>query len=78
MKIAPVCPNCGAPVDVHPDTSCVLNALINVLRDREELDESELQALHAECWVDDLWDDLAPIIDRLGAGEYSHGEGEDE
>lgn len=65
------CPNCSEFVVGHKQNGCVLAALINVIRDREGSTEGEIHTLHADCDPDGLWTDLGPIIDRLGAGEYS-------
>ena len=70
------CPNCGCPVEGHPNNACVLAALIGVVRDRENLTEDELLALHRNACVDVMWDDIGPILDRLEEGFYSVPEGE--
>jgi hypothetical protein len=64
------CPNCNHPVEDHPANGCVLAAFIRVLEDRG-VDKAKLEKLHAECWVDNLWDDVGPILDRLEEGHYS-------
>ena len=65
------CPNCIESVEGHIDNGCVLAALIDVIRDREEIKEKELLELHAECNVDSLWNDIGPIVDALQEGKYS-------
>ncbi len=66
-----ICPNCTiSAVKDHPEDGCVLAALIQVLREREELPERTLLALHAKTDVDALWDDLGPILDKLEDGSY--------
>lgn len=65
------CPNCFDPIEGHPDSACVLNALIQVVRERGDLTEEQLRALHRDANVDVLWEDLGPVIDRLQAGGYS-------
>lgn len=66
-----MCPNClTTAVKHHPENGCVLAALIQVLREREELPERTLLSLHAKTDVDALWDDLGPILDKLEDGGY--------
>lgn len=66
-----MCPNCGQhPVKNHPQTGCVLAALVQVLRDRGEYTEQQLHAIHANCNEDLLWDDIGDIANRLGNGEF--------
>ena len=65
------CPNCDDDLANDPGNTCVLAALIDVLRDRDEHTEEQLQALHAACDVDRLWDRLGPVIDDLGEGEFN-------
>lgn len=69
-----MCPNCTSPVNGHPENGCVLQALIGVIRDRGNLSERKILDLHANAWVDSLWDDMGPIIDDLEEGQYSHKE----
>lgn len=66
-----MCPNCAQSVVGHADNQCVLNAFIQLLRERENLNEARLLQLHGNCSVDTMWDDLGPILDKLEAGEYS-------
>lgn len=69
---AALCPGCGQhPVNAHPQTGCVLAALVQVLRDRGEHTEEGLLAIHADCDEDHLWNELGDIVDRLGNGEFS-------
>lgn len=76
MKMSSMCPNCEqSPVDGHPENGCLLVSLIQVLRDRGEFEESDLQKIHAECSADLLWDALGPIVDRLGEGKFAVGDG---
>lgn len=70
MSKPATCPNCNSPVKGHPDNSCVLNALIGVLRERG-VPAKKLEKLHAACWIDNVWDDIGPIMDRLEDGYYS-------
>lgn len=66
-----MCPNCGQhPVKNHPQTGCLLAALVQVLRDRGEYTEQQLHAIHANCNEDLLWDDIGDIVNRLGNGEF--------
>ena len=67
-----LCPNCAEhPVDNHPQTGCMLAALIQIIEERGGHSATELQVLHANTNVDALWDDIGPIIDRLEHGEYN-------
>lgn len=68
------CPNCGCLVEDHPGNRCVLNAFIGIIRDRGNLSEDKLLALHHNACFDVLWDDLSPILDRLEEGFYSPGD----
>ncbi|MBV7542180.1 hypothetical protein [Acidovorax sp. sic0104] len=72
------CPNCSREVEDDKDTGCVLAALVQVIRDREELTEEQVLAIHASCDADALWEALAPVIDQLQAGGFAwntpHGE----
>lgn len=74
-KARNVCPNCGQPIDGHPDDGCMLNALIIVLRDRGELEPDVINRLHANCDPDLLWNRIGPIVDDLGVGAFNHEEG---
>lgn len=66
-----LCPNCGQhPVNAHPQTGCVLAALVQVLRERGEYTEERLQAIHANCDDARLWTEIGDIVDRLGNGEF--------
>jgi len=65
------CPNCLAPVANHPDTACVLGALIALIRDRQSVPERRLRKIHADTDVDAMWEDIGPVIDKLEAGGYS-------
>lgn len=65
------CPNCSEQVENHPQNGCVLAALVEILRDRGRYTDQTLQTIHANCDVDALWEDLGPVIDRLGDGDYS-------
>jgi hypothetical protein len=64
------CPNCGAAVNAHPDTGCVLYALMTVIRERGNLAEAKVQKIHREVNVDALWEELGPIIDRIEDGAF--------
>lgn len=66
-----ICPNCQASVANHPDTACVLGALIALIRDRQSVSERRLRKIHADTDVDAMWEDLGPVIDKLEAGGYS-------
>jgi hypothetical protein len=65
-----VCPNCGTPVKGHADNSCILNALIDILRDRGDKTDDELHQLQADCNNDALWDDLVKVLNKLEDGDY--------
>lgn len=65
-----LCPNCGDPVG-HAANGCVLETLFDVVRNRQTLTEAELQALWTKANIDQIWDDIGPILDRLEAGDYS-------
>ncbi len=66
------CPNCGAStVKDHIANHCVLATLIQVVRDRENLEEADILKLHANCNTDALWELLGPILDKLESGEFS-------
>ena len=72
------CPNCMSSVIGHPRNGCVLQALIELLRDREvwndetskEQPDEWYYAKHANANVDKMWDDMGPIIDSLENGGY--------
>lgn len=66
----PECPNCGSPVDGHPEDGCILAAMIQCLADRGEIPEEDLLLIHANANTDLLWADLGPILDKLGNGIY--------
>jgi hypothetical protein len=66
------CPNCGTPVADHPENGCVLAALIQVIRDRGNMSEQILLALHAGTDVDLLWESVGAIVDNLEMGTYSN------
>lgn len=65
------CPNCGQPIENHPDNGCALRTLIQVVRERGGLTEEQLLDLHVKCDVDALWDQLGHIVDQLEAGDFS-------
>lgn len=65
------CPNCGEHVNGHPDTSCTLYALMQIVRERSNLTEAKVQKVHREVNVDALWEELGPIIDRLENGDFN-------
>jgi hypothetical protein len=65
------CPNCTAPIKLHPENGCVLNALIQVVRERRTKTERQLLRLHAKAMPDALWEDIGPLVDRLEDGKYS-------
>jgi hypothetical protein len=69
--IQPRCPNCNEPVEGHASNSCVLNAFIQLLADRDTLTPEQLRELHTNTDVDQMWGDLGPALDRLEAGFYS-------
>lgn len=69
MKLTPACPNCGLPVG-HEEDGCVLASLMRVVRDRGEHTDEEILRLWANCHADLLWDDIGPIVTRLGLGRY--------
>lgn len=71
---AALCPNCFKPIKTHKNNGCVLKALMVVLNGRGGKTRKELNKLHAKCNADALWDELGPIIDRLGDGEFSDTE----
>jgi hypothetical protein len=64
------CPNCGEPVAGHPDTGCVLNALVQIIRERGEIPEVKVRKIHREVDVDALWEELGPVVDRLQEGVF--------
>jgi hypothetical protein len=64
------CPNCGEPVAGHPDTSCTLYGLMQIVRERGNLPEAKVQKIHREVDVDALWEELGPVIDRLEDGAF--------
>lgn len=66
-----ICPNCTQPVVDHPQTGCVLAALIGVIRDRGTKPERVLRSIHAKCDINALWDRLGPVIDDLEAGNFT-------
>ena len=67
-----LCPNCCTnPIVDHPENSCVLGAFIQIVRERANLTEEQVLALHRDANADQLWDDIGPIIDRLEAGHYT-------
>jgi hypothetical protein len=76
MKGKRVCPNCYAPVEEHEANGCVLAALMQLVRDRGNLDDEALLNLHANANADAFWDDLGPIIDGLEDGHYTTKEEE--
>lgn len=63
------CPNCLRPI-TELDNGCVLHAFIGVLRDRGNKPDATLRSLQRNCNVDQLWDDIGPILDSLEAGGY--------
>lgn len=68
------CPNCLDPIEGHPENSCILNTLIQVVRERGNTTEERLKEIHAKCIVDLLWIDIGPILDDLEDGRYSGAE----
>jgi hypothetical protein len=66
-----MCPNCGTPVKGHADNSCILNVLIDILRDRGNKTGEELHQRHVGCNIDALWDDMAAVLNKLEDGYYS-------
>lgn len=67
------CPNCSCPVKTHPRNDCVLAAFVGILRDRGNLSEEKLRAIHCKADMHVFWDDLGPILDRLEEGFYTSG-----
>lgn len=65
------CPNCSEFILGHPKNGCILAALIDVVRDRQNKSESKLFVLHRDINEDALWNSLGPIIDALENGEYT-------
>lgn len=68
------CPNCAEPIIGHADNTCILDAFIRIISDRDETPPDVRLRLHRLCNIDALWDDLSPIIDNLENGLYSSGE----
>jgi|GEM_PF-2891625 len=68
---APVktCPNCTRPIS-DESAGCVLHSLMSALRDRESLDDAELESIHAECDTDALWNAIGEVLDDLETGRY--------
>lgn len=65
------CPNCNERVGEDAESGCVLGALIQVIREREEHTEEELLDLQRACDVDALWLKVGKVVDRLGSGKFS-------
>jgi hypothetical protein len=65
----PLCPCCYEPVG-HPANGCVLQAMFYCLQERRDLDEKEINDLWERVDIDFLWEDLGPVIDQLGRGEF--------
>lgn len=63
------CPNCSMPV-VGDQDGCVVGSLFGILRERGELEESEVHHLHANCDLDRLWDKVGRLVDELGEGDF--------
>lgn len=71
-KSARPCPNCcTSTVENHPQDGCVLNNLVQVLREREVMSEKKLRQLHANVDADAFWNDVGRIVDDLEEGRYS-------
>lgn len=65
------CPNCSRPVKDHPENGCVLAALVQVVRERGNLDAAQLDSLHANIDTNALWEALGAIVDLLEEGAFS-------
>lgn len=64
------CTNCLTRHKVTPDV-CIPAALLGVaVHERQTVSDFEAESLLANLNADRLWDDIAPIIDRLEKGEY--------
>lgn len=72
-EIKPVlCPNCMCvPVTNHPENGCVLASLVQIVRERGNHSEDEIQKLHANCDTDALWEHLGPVLNKLEDGDFS-------
>lgn len=71
------CANCARVHATLPDV-CIPAALMRVLvSDREEMTHKQALDALAALDPDALWDDVGPIIDRLGEGYYSMKETSD-
>lgn len=66
-----LCPNCLDPVKGHFPSGCVLNAFIELIRDRGTVSAAKLRKIHLNTNIDQLWDELDPIVARLEAGEFN-------
>jgi hypothetical protein len=49
----------------------VLNAFIELIRDRGTVSAAKLRKIHLNTNIDQLWDELDPIVARLEAGEFN-------
>ena len=74
MSTEQECPNCGEPKWPHPDSGCVLAALITVIDERGGTSQKRLKHLLYNANIDALWDRLGPVIDDLERGLYSDGD----
>jgi hypothetical protein len=71
--MSPTCPNCGHELnEVHDACQCVLAVFASILEDREEIPGSAIDKRVEECNVDQLWNDLGPIIDKFQEGGYDN------
>jgi hypothetical protein len=71
-KFSGSCPNCMQhPAANHPENGCVLASMIQLVRERGNHSEEEIQTLHATCDTDALWAHLGPLLDKLEDGEFS-------
>ena len=65
------CPNCDELVNGHPDSDCILRVFANIIRDRGNKTEAEIQRLHADCNADALWDRIGPLLNVFEDGYFS-------
>jgi len=61
------CPNCFQPVSKDND-GCLLHDLVQVARERGNVSERKLRAIHANADADALWNRLGPIVDDIEEG----------
>lgn len=76
-KAGTPCDNCSASHHTLPTAPCLIAAMVaHLVHARGEFTETEGLARLRALSVDAVWDDLGPILDRIGAGVYDVTTGE--